>query len=67
MGKQAGLNDADRSRITSLLGKGRTTIEISRIMGRDYRTIKAFVFSGNIERKTPERSHWKKKNCERSP
>ena len=54
MGKQAGLKDADRSRITSLLGKGRTTIEISIIMGRDHRTIKVFVFSGKIARKHPK-------------
>ena len=60
MGKAAGLLDADRLRITSLLGDGRTTIEISKIMDRDYRTIKAFVFSEKTARKTPERSHLKK-------
>ena len=60
MGKSSGLNDADCSRITSLLGDGRTTIKISKIMGRDHRTIKAFVFSGKTARKAPERSHLKK-------
>ena len=60
MGKRAGLNDAARARITSLLGEGRSTLEISRIMGRDHRTIKSFVFSGKTARKTPERSHLKK-------
>ena len=60
MDKAAGLNDADRSRITSLLD--RRTVEISKIMGRDHRTIKAFVFffSGKTARKTPERLHFKK-------
>ena len=47
MGKRAGLNNADRARITSLLGEGRSALEISRIMVRDHRTIKSFVFSGN--------------------
>ena len=55
MGKAVGLNDVDRSRINSLLGDGRTTVEISKIMGRDQRTIKAYVFSGKNARRTPER------------
>ena len=47
MGKRAGLNNAARARITSLLGEGKGTLEISRIMGMDHRTIKSFVVSGN--------------------
>ena len=42
-----------------MLGDGRTTIKISKIMGRDHQTIKVF-FSGKNARKTPERSHLKK-------
>ena len=45
MGKKIDLNDADRSRNTSLLGNGMTTLKIRKIMGRDRRSINTFAFS----------------------
>ena len=61
LGKAAGLNDADRFRIAFLLVDGRTTIEISKIIGRDYKTNNAFVFfSGKLQEKHPKGRTWKK-------
>jgi transposase len=57
MGKNRDLIDADRLKITSMLGSGKSTLEIAKNMNRDHRTIKKFVFSGKSKRKTPKRSH----------
>ena len=62
MGRKPGLTDSDRLKITSMLGKGMTTIEISKKLSRDHRTIKAYVVNGKNSRKVPERGHLKKLN-----
>ena len=57
MGKKRDLTDADRLKITSMLGYGKSTLEIAKNMNRDHRTIKRFVVSGQTKRKTPKRCH----------
>ena len=42
MGKKIGLNDADRSRITSLLGNGTTPLNSFKMMGRDIELLRFF-------------------------
>ena len=53
MGKKQDLTDADRLKITSMLGYGKSTLEIAKNMNCDHRTIKRFVVSGQTKRKTP--------------
>ena len=43
-----------------MLGKGMTTIEISKKLSKDHRTIKAYVVKGKTKRKVPERAHLRK-------
>ena len=62
MRQKPGLTDSDRLKITSMLGKGMTTIEISKKLSRDHRTIKAYVANGKTSRKVPERAHLRKLN-----
>ena len=51
MGKKRDLTDADRLKITSMLGYGKSTLEIAKNMNRDHRTIKRFVVSGQTKKK----------------
>jgi len=60
MGKKRGISLAEQLQIVSLLGKGRTTLEIAKELQRDHRTIKVFVHDGKKERKVPVRSHTRK-------
>jgi len=60
MGKKPGLTDSERIKITSMLGKGMTTIEISKKLSKDHRTIRAYVVNGKTKRKVPERAHLRK-------
>ena len=57
MGKKRDLTDADRLKIASMLGYGKSTLEIAKNMNRDHRTIKRFVVSGQTKRKTAKRCH----------
>ena len=57
MGKKRDLTDADWLKITTMLGYGKSTLEIAKNMNRDHRTIKRFVVSGQTKRKTPKRCH----------
>ena len=43
MGPKRDLTSNEKSTIVSELGNGKTTIEISKILGRDHRTVKKFV------------------------
>ena len=52
MGKKPGLTDSEQIKITSMLGKGMTTIEISKKLFKDHRTIKAYVVKGKTKRKS---------------
>lgn len=45
MGQKRDLTSNEKSTIVSELGKGKTTIQISKILGRDHRTVKKFVQS----------------------
>ena len=56
MGKKSDLTNVDCTEITSMLGNGMSTLEIAKYMNHDHRTIKKFVFSHEMERKTPKRS-----------
>ena len=60
MGKQKDLKDSEMKKITHLLGLGRSTLEISKIIKRDHRTIKKYVYKGKTKRKDPKRGHLKK-------
>ena len=60
MGKKRDLTDADRLKITSMLGYGNSTLEIAKNMNRDHRTIKRFVVSGQTKRKTPKTCHMRR-------
>ncbi|CAI9737187.1 carcinoembryonic antigen-related cell adhesion molecule 5-like [Octopus vulgaris] len=44
-GQKRDLTSNEKSNIVSELGKGKTTIEISKIVGKDHRTVKEFVQS----------------------
>ena len=57
MGKKRDLTDADRLKITSMLGYGKSTLEIAKNMNRDHRTMKRFMISGKTTRKTLKRCH----------
>ena len=57
MGKKRDFTDADRLKITSMLGYGKSTLEIAKNMNRDHRTIERFMVSGQTKRKTPKRCH----------
>ena len=46
MGKKRDVTDAYRLKITSMLGYGKSTLEIAKNMNRDLRTIKRLVVSG---------------------
>ena len=57
MGKKTDLTDVDRLKITSMLGNGKSTLEIAKIRSRYHRTVKKFVLSRHSMRKTPQRGH----------
>ena len=57
MGKKRDFIDADRLKIRSMLGYGKSTLEIAKNMNRDHRTIERFAVSGQTTRKTPKRCH----------
>ena len=57
MGKKRDFTDADRLKIMSMLGYGKSTLEIAKNMNRDHRTIERFAVSGQTTRKTPKRCH----------
>ena len=52
MGKKRDLTDADRLKISSMLGYGKSTLEIAKNMNRDHRTMKRFMVSCQTTRKT---------------
>ena len=58
MGKKRDFTDADRLKITSMLGYGKSTLEIAKNMNRDHQTIERFAVSGQTTRKTPKRCHF---------
>ena len=60
MGKKKDLTDADRLKITSMLGHGKSTLEIAKNMNRDHRTMKRFMVSCQTTRKTLKRWHSRK-------
>lgn len=43
MGKKKDIKDSEKSKIVDLLSEGTSTLEISRVLGRDHRTIKRVV------------------------
>ena len=45
MGEKRDLTSNEKSFIVSELGKGKSTLEISKMLGRDHRTVKKFVKS----------------------
>ena len=45
MGPKRDLTSNGKSTIVSVLGKGKTTIKISKILGRDHRAVKKYVQS----------------------
>lgn len=45
------LTSSEKAKITSLLSESKTTLEISKIIKRDHRTVKRFVHEGKVERK----------------
>ena len=51
MGKKRNLTDADWLKISSMLGYGKSTLEIAKNMNRDHRTMKRFMISGQTTRK----------------
>ena len=51
MGKKRDLTDADRLKITSMLGYGKSTLEIAKNMNCDHRTMKRFMFLVKPRRK----------------
>ena len=53
MGKKRNLTDADRLKISSMLGYGKSTLEIAKNMNR----LKRFMVSGQTTRKTLKRHH----------
>ena len=53
MGKKRDLNDADRLKIWSMLGYGKSTLEIAKNMNR----LTRFMVSGQTTRKTLKRRH----------
>ena len=53
MGKKRNLTDADRLKISSMLGYGKSTLEIAKNMNR----LKRFMVSGQTTRKTLKRCH----------
>ena len=57
MGKKRNLTDADWLKMTSMLGHGKSTLEIAKNMNRDHRTMKRFMVSGQTTRKTLKRCH----------
>ena len=57
MGKKRDLPDADQLKITSMLGYGKSTLEIAKNMNRDHRTMKRFMASGKTTRKTLKRCY----------
>ena len=57
MGKKRDFTDADRLKIASMLGYGKSTLEIAKNMNRGHQTIERFSVSGQTTRKTPKRCH----------
>ena len=51
MGKKRDFTDADRLKMMSMLGYGKSTLEIAKNMNRDHRTIERFAVSGQTTRK----------------
>lgn len=51
MGKKKDLSSEEKASIVKYLSRGRSTLEISRTLGRDHRTIKAFASNGEKNRK----------------
>ena len=60
MGKKRGLNESEKTKIIKMLGNGKTTLEISKYLCRDHRTIKDFVIKGKFYIKPAVRDHLKK-------
>lgn len=51
MGKKKELSRDEMDRIRILMGQGKTTLEISKLIGRDHRTVKRYVVDGVSKRK----------------
>lgn len=51
MGKKSDLSDSEKSKIVKSLSEGCSTLEISKILGRDHRTIKRFAANSQQGRK----------------
>ena len=45
------LTSSEKAKITRLLSENKSTVEISKLLKRDHRTIKKFVLDGKLERK----------------
>ena len=52
MGKKRNPTDADRLKIMSMLGYGKSMLEIAKNMNHDHRAMKKFMVSGQTTRKT---------------
>ena len=57
MGPKRDHTSNEKSIIVSELGNGKTTIEISEILGRDHRTVKKFVQSPISGRRTEDKDY----------
>lgn len=60
MGKKSSLSEEERSEIIRKLAEGLSSLEISRQLGRDHRTIKAFVEDPGKRRRHPDKSAYRK-------
>ena len=60
MGKKRGLTTEEQIKVTSLLASGKSTLEVSKELKRDHRTIKAYAIDGKVIRKTPDRASTRK-------
>ena len=50
MGKRNDITDADKSTIVAMLSNGQSTLEISKFLGRDHRTIKSYTNDASKKR-----------------
>ena len=51
MGKKKDLEEGEKSQINKLFSQGLNTLEISKRLGRDHRTIQRFIKEGVLKRK----------------
>lgn len=57
MGKKSSLSEIEKQQIVSLMSKNNSTLIISKILGRDHRTVKSFAENCQKKRRIPKRKH----------